>query len=106
MSKEEKDCDRKRMLEEAKVYNNDELHIDLWYPRNASIKSLVVGLMDVRAADSIRVSYDFKRDGWRIEQASRFEWEDEDDVCDHGWQEVSFIQAWGREEETDESTEI
>jgi gentisate 1,2-dioxygenase len=55
--------------------------------------------MDVRAADSIRISYDHERDGWKIEQASTFEWEANDTVCDPDWQEVAFVQAWGRERE-------
>lgn len=77
----------------------DELHIDLWYPRNEdeSIKRFVIGLVDVRAADGIRVSYDFDRDGWKIEQASTFSWDAEDSVCDPDWQEVAFVQAWARE---------
>jgi hypothetical protein len=78
----------------------DEFHIDLCYPRcEESVKSFVVGLMDVRAADSIRVSYDFERDGWKIEQASTFEWNVGDPVCDPDWQEVAFVKAWARETE-------
>lgn len=82
----------------------DEMHIDLWYPRNETspVKSLVIGLMDVRAADSIRVSYDFERDGWKIEQASTFEWEgDAAELCDPDWQEVALVEAWGREKTPD-----
>ena len=77
-----------------------EMHIDLWYPNyvDSSVKSLVVGLMDVRAADSIRISYDKARDGWKIEQASTFSWDEDDDTdCDPDWQEVAFVQAWARE---------
>ena len=88
-----------RPLSEAWVLG-DELHIDLWYPGLAEtqIKKFVIGLTDVRAADNIRVSYDKQRDGWKIEQASVFEWESGDTVCDPDWQEVAFIQAWGRDE--------
>ena len=72
--------------------------IDLWYPRIEGNPAFVeVGLMDVRAADSIRVSYDFERDGWKVEQASTFEWDVNDKVCDPDWKEVAFIQAWARE---------
>lgn len=81
------------MSQEIQIHR-DELHVDLQYPRNSDIKKIVVGLMDVRAADSIRISYDFDRDGYKIEQASIFEWAGDDEVCDHGWQEVAFIQAW------------
>jgi len=75
----------------------DTLVAEIEYPRNETspIKAIEVGLCDVRAADSIRVSYDFGRDGWKIEQAQHFEWEAGDGVCDPGWKEVGFIQAWG-----------
>jgi len=88
----------KLMLDSARQYGS-EMHIDLWYPDvdDSDIKSLVVGLMDVRAADPIRVSYDKGRDGWKIEQASTFSWECGDDECDPDWQEVAFIKAWARE---------
>ncbi len=69
--------------------------IDLWYPRVGSgAKGVIVGLQDVRAADSIRISYDFDRDGWKVEQASVFSWDVDDEICDDGWQEVAFVQAW------------
>ena len=90
------------ILSQARQYG-DEMHLDLWYPRNETspIKSLVIGLMDVRAADNIRVSYDFDRDGWRIEQ--------EEVMTDNGyyrstgkWIEVAFVLAWGQEKQIDE----
>ncbi len=71
--------------------------VDLWYPRNSPLKTIQVGLMDVRAADDIRVTYDFDRDGWSILQASIFEWEATDSENDQDWQEVAFIKAWARE---------
>lgn len=80
------------------------LSVDIWYPRNGNNGrtadqpvAVEVGLIDVRAADSIRIHYDFERDGYVIRQASKFEWAADDEVCDPGWQEVAFIQAWGRE---------
>lgn len=79
------------------LLSGDELSIDLYYPRNSKIKKLIVGLTDVRAADSIRISYDFDRDGYKIEQASVFEWDTNDKECDPDWQEVAFIKAWARE---------
>jgi hypothetical protein len=83
------------ILGEATQYE-DTLHLDLWYPRlEGNIKNIEVGLMDVRAADNIRISYDFQRDGWKIEQASKFEWDGSDLVCDPDWQEVSFIKEMG-----------
>ena len=82
------------------------LRADLWYPRNegAAIDEVIVGLMDVRAADDIRITYDFERDGWVIWQASRFAWNIDDPVCDPDWQEVAFVQAWARKE-SDEQEE-
>ncbi len=81
--------------------NRDErIMVDLWYPRvdeeGLCTKEIEVGLVDVRAADSILVSYDFDRDGYVIKQASKFEWDADDTDCDPDWQEVALIQAWGR----------
>lgn len=76
----------------------------LWYPRNDGERDqeqpqeIEIELVDVRAADSILVSYDFDRDGYVIKQASRFCWNSEDLVCDADWQEVAFIKAWQRED--------
>jgi len=57
---------------------------------------LRLGLSHLRAADDLRISYSSERDGWVIEQASKFEWEDGEDL-DEDWQEVAFVQAWARE---------
>ena len=70
--------------------------VSLEYPRNSVKDSIIVELVDVRAADDIRISYDFERDGWKIEQASMFSWPAGSD-CDRDWQEVAFVQAWTRE---------
>jgi hypothetical protein len=88
------------MLENAKV-NGDTLLIDLWYPRNDDfeVKQIQIGLMDVRAADDIRVSYDFDRNGWVIQQASVFEWEPDDTERDEGWTEVAFVKAWSQQQD-------
>ncbi len=85
------------MLDEIKIRDRI-LRLDLWYPRSEENADTVeLGLMDVRAADPIRIQYDFDRDGWIILQSSKFEWEvDEDPIGD--WQEVAFIQAWNREQ--------
>lgn len=74
------------------------LSVDIWYPgvgENAT--HVEVGLCSVRATDSIRIHYSFDRNGFVIEQASRFEFEANDKVCDPDWQEVAFVQSWGRE---------
>ncbi len=88
------------ILSEAFV-RGSEYHIDLLHPDASPdhIKQFVVGLCDVRAADSIRISYDYDRDGYKIEQASIFEFDCDDTVCDEDWQEVAFIQAWKRKKE-------
>lgn len=84
------------------VRRGDTVMVDLFYPRcDDCPKSITVTLMDVRAADDIRISYDYERDGWKIEQASKFEFPADDEVCDPDWQEVAFVQAWGRVSEED-----
>jgi len=50
----------------------------------------------VRCADSVRVSYDFARDGWVIEQARYFEFAPDDAACDPGWTEVAFCRAFAK----------
>ena len=56
--------------------------------------ALEVSLEDVRAADDIRISYDFERDGWVIQQASNTGPWPADAALDEGWQEVAFVKAW------------
>lgn len=75
--------------------------VDMWYPRcadgGARVAEVEVGLMDVRAADSILIQYDFERDGYSIKQASTFQLEGDDKVCDPDWQEVAFVKSWARD---------
>lgn len=80
------------------VIRGDTACLDIWYPNQRDVKFVEIGLMCVRAADHIRISYDYSRDGWKIEQASRFSWNIDDDACDPDWQEVAFIKSWGRHE--------
>ena len=75
----------------------DTLFVELSYPRYSKINKIEINLSDVRAADGVRVSYDYDRDGWIVKQASTFEWDSDDDECDSDWQEVAFIKAWARE---------
>lgn len=83
---------------EVEESSRDIPSIQLWYPRNeGNAKAIEVELSDVRAVDSLLVSFDFDRNGWVIKQASTFEWDIDDEMCDPDWQEVSFILAWGRE---------
>jgi hypothetical protein len=75
--------------------------VDLEYPRNeGAIQYINVGLMDVRAADDIRISYDFERDGYKIEQAQKFEWQVGEEI-DYQWKEAAFIRAWQFEKESE-----
>jgi len=61
-----------------------------------------LSLIHTRAADSIRINYDSTRDGWVIKQASVFEFNCDDKVCDQDWKEVAFIEAWARETKKDD----
>ena len=80
------------------IKDNRTVSVDLSYPRlDDNANKVEVGICDVRAADNIQIEYDFERDGWSIKQASTFEWDADDKVCDPDWQEVAFVQAWGRE---------
>jgi hypothetical protein len=83
------------ILKESAVYG-ETLSLDLWYPMLRNIKEIEVGLIDVRAVDSIRIRFDYSRNGWVILQASKFEWEEGDEAQDADWQEVAFVQAWHR----------
>ena len=90
-----------QMMKDEMTFRGDTAYIDLWYPdvEENDINKVQVGLIDVRSADDIRIWYDKERDGWVIEQASTFEWDGDDKICDEDWQEVAFVQAWGREKE-------
>jgi len=85
------------ILEDARQYG-DALRLDLLYPQHNTIKAIIIGLMDVRAVDDIRIEFDYGRDGWVIKQAQVFEWDVDDERCgDPQWKEVAFIRAWGSE---------
>jgi len=49
----------------------DALHVDIWYPSQSGVKAIEIGLIDVRAADDIRVEYDYHRDGWVIKRGDK-----------------------------------
>lgn len=78
------------------------LSATLWYPRNGGPQHVVVGLCDVRAADDLRIRYDFDRDGWVVEQPQYGTWatDEEHMRLGYGWVEVGFFQAWGKEDKT------
>jgi hypothetical protein len=72
------------------------LSVCLWYPRSDNeFNEVEIDLVDVRAADSIRVTYDFDKDGWSITQGSYNKSTPEVGPID--WKEVAFVPAWGRE---------
>lgn len=72
------------------------VHVEIEYPRNQLVDTVEVGLCDVRAADNIRVKYDFERDGWVILQPRAYHPKIEDDSYDYAeeWIESAFCQAW------------
>ena len=93
-------------MSENPFKSGDVIFADLWYPdrgngaqdtNELTVNAVEVGLCCVRAADAIRIVYDFERDGYSIRQASVFEWDADDEVMDADWQEVAFIKAWARE---------
>ena len=74
--------------------SDDHLHFDLYYPQHSSIKNFIVGLMDTRATDEIRISFNHERNGWVIEQPTVSQWEVGEEP-DPVWKEVAFINPWG-----------
>jgi hypothetical protein len=76
------------------------IDVELLYPRcgpeDERVDTVEVGLSDVRSTDSVRVTFDYDRNGWSILQASIFEWEADDTEHDADWQEVAFVPAWDR----------
>lgn len=77
------------------------MFVDLEYPRNQDIQCIEINLVDVRAADGIRIQYDFERDGWSISQAQVFSWDAGDTICDPKWKEVAFIDGWASKTDDD-----
>ena len=77
----------------------DTVVVEMAYPRQNKIKHIDVGISDVRASDGIRITYDFDRDGYIIEQPTQLSWDVDDEVCDQKWKEVAFIQSWALEKE-------
>lgn len=68
---------------------------DFIYPRiEGEIKSLRVGLEDVRVANDLLIHYDFDRDGWVIESPTVFSWPIDDETNDEGIEEVAFLPAF------------
>ena len=70
----------------ARIYK-DKIEVDLFYPTIDIIQAIEIDLIDVRAADPIRIEYDFDRNGWVIKQT--IGQENGQDV----WEKVAFITA-------------
>lgn len=73
------------------VDNGSTISFDLFYPGvDENPKFLLLGLCHVRAADNLRISYDFDRGGWKIEQFVCF-----DKYKENGqWEEKAFLRPW------------
>lgn len=72
-------------------------HVELEYPRlDNNVREVTVGLTDVRAADTIRITYDFERDGWRVGMDCTVEDGPVMRVTEENT-EVAFIPAWNEE---------
>lgn len=71
------------------------IRTELWYPRTSTTPDRVsVELMDVRAANSIYIQYDFDRDGWAITMPLLDLVEDSTGAWHEVEKEVGFIPAW------------
>lgn len=77
------------------------LDVDLQYPpasrgviEPSRISFVTFDQTSVRASGGIRISFDYKRDGYAIEQPTKFEWFDSDDTMDQGYVEVAFVPAF------------
>ena len=92
------------MTAEAPSIDGDTIYASLWYPRNSGdgiIRSINVGLYDVRAAGPILITYDFKRDGYVITQEVFIDhetWLEETGE----FVETAFVPAWITREEMKE----
>lgn len=68
----------------------DVVHVTLNYPRG-NPKAVEIDMLEVRCADSIRLTCDFERDGWVVFQSTNI-----DDMTDAAWREVGFFKAWAQ----------
>lgn len=87
----------------CKVYERT-LKVSLCYPRCEGNPNVIdIDLEDVRAADTLRLKYDFDRDGWAILQEKLIGHDDRSEETGE-WVEVAFIRAWSLETDDVEST--
>lgn len=77
----------------AKI-QGDTIKVDLKYPRGGERpKQICIELWDVRAADSLLIEFDFKRNGWVIRMDKTKETLGMMEVVEEKV-EVAFIPAW------------
>lgn len=69
----------------------DTLSVALWYPGIASskIQHIQVELIHVRAADPIRITFNFERDGYVIERCIL----DGEEDSNYRYEEVAFVEG-------------
>jgi hypothetical protein len=65
---------------------------EIYHPKKQD--SIILELAHIRSANNLHITFDAKRDGYVISQQTIFSWPLDDDICDPGWQEVAFIEAW------------
>lgn len=78
------------------LIGHEEATVTLSYPRcENNPKAIEIVLSDVRAADDIRVEYDFERDGWKISQKV-YAIADDGQLLDESeeWHEQALLPAW------------
>jgi len=78
----------------VELFSPDTLTVELWYPRSRPVQFIELDLIDTRAADTIRISYDFNRDGWLVEQRHIAETKEGGHIADLEWKEAAFCPAW------------
>ncbi len=93
----------------AKIVD-DTIYTEIWYPARkdgdeglGTVRHVEVDLVDVRASDGLRITYDFDRDGWVIQQPTKLCWSADDKSPDMCWKEVAFVQSWQLRAEQDEN---
>ena len=68
------------------------IEVGVWYPRNdGGIATVELELVDVRASDGIRVTFDFDRNGWSVKQPVTVT--DEENEYQE-WIEVHFAKSY------------
>jgi len=92
--------------------HKDEVHVDLTYPprsdeenTSGQCRYVVVDQESARASDGIRIHYDYRRDGYVVEQPRdryvKLSDKSYDTVTD--WIEVGFFGSWALNDASDES---